>query len=141
MWEGLDLFNLYTSKAQELIGWQCQETGVLIGNPMPISIPNLCPSGSPLLMEKPNCSKTSCHQIGLLAKPSPALYNSAENNFVTVQGSRFRQRRAYYFPEAARQSFSGRLMKWLPAYVQFWLAVEMIERQTHEPKSVSFVHF
>jgi hypothetical protein len=123
MWEGLDLFNLHTSKAQELVGWQCQETGVLIGNPIPISMPNLCPSGSPLLMEKPNCSKTSCHQIGLLAKPSLALYNSAEN--VQLRHMQFRvqglgQRRAYYFPEAARHSFSDRLMRWLPAYSSGW---------------------
>lgn len=76
MWQGLDLFNLCTSKAQELIGWQCQEIGELIGNPMPILMANLYLSRSSLLMEKSNCSRTLCHPIGRLAKPSPAVYNS-----------------------------------------------------------------
>ena len=89
MWEGLDLFNLCPSKAQKQDGWPCQEIGVLIGNPMRIWMVNLCPSGSPPLMERPEFSKILFQQVGHSAKLSLAQFSSKLTNKPTAEACFF----------------------------------------------------
>lgn len=76
MWQEVVPSNLYQLKVQKQGGWQCQETGELIGNPMLISMGNLYLSESQLLMGRPDYSTTSFQQNGHLAKLSLPQYNS-----------------------------------------------------------------
>ena len=136
MWLELDPFNLCQLKAQIQAGWQCQETGGLIGNLMLISMANLCPLRSQLPMDRLDSSQTLLLQIGGLARLSKAQYSSK------LTSSSFRVqplnwlRRACHFTRAARRKFFFFLM--LAGTVLFWLWIALwrgrARRKTHELK-------
>jgi hypothetical protein len=119
MWLELDPFNLCPLKAQKQAGWQCQETGGLIGNLMLISMANLCPLRSQLLMDRLDSLQTLFQQIGGLARLSKAQYSSK----LIISSFRVQPlnwlRRAYNFTRAARHNFFFFLM--LAGTVLFWL--------------------
>lgn len=142
MWQGLDLFNLCTSKAQELIGWQCQEIGELIGNPMPILMANLYLSRSSPLMEKSNCSRTLCHPIGRLAKPSPVVYNSKLKAILgfRVLGLESIGRGVLIFYSSSPPTLFW-VVNWGGEDMEFWDGGWEGEQTNELKKALSFVHF